>query len=383
MTTPMVSGSTAHTAIDLGSLNQPAVQHGGPVALTQSASYRALIRDARAFQARGMDPCLALNRLRPCADSPNAQIAANATLRKDEWIQFDEAVVPAFQEVVNGLGDLLSRNLRINIGNPFGTTVLESEKISEMTAAHVSMYAGTPPEDDRAAYTLWGVPVPIISKGFWLDERVLEASRMRGAGLDTSNADAATRVVTEQLEALLFAGNVAYGGYTLTGYTNSPNVNTGTIVSWLTLATTAPMTIVQNVLTMMQALFSDNANGPYMLYVPNAWYVALQNSYFETTASSPAAVTGLVAPTQTIMQRIMAIPGIEDVKPTTQLTSGVVLVSLTRQTVDVGFGFEPRLIQWESQGGMVNHFRVISIMTFRVKSDYAGRSGVAYYSVAG
>ena len=40
----------------------------------------------------------------------------------------------------------------------------------------------------------------------------------------------------------------------------------------------------------------------------------------------------------------------------------------------------PRLIQWESQGGMVNHFRVISIMTFRIKADYGGRSGVAYYT---
>jgi hypothetical protein len=127
-------------------------------------------------------------------------------------------------------------------------------------------------------------------------------------------------------------------------------------------------------------LTNDNAMGPFFLYVPRAWIDSLDRAYFETNAASPAAVTGLVAPTQTIMQRLMALSEIAGVRPTSQLTTGVILVSMTRPVIDVGFGFEPRLIQWESQGGMVNHFRVMSIMTFRVKQSYAGQSGVAYYT---
>ena len=92
------------------------------------------------------------------------------------------------------------------------------------------------------------------------------------------------------------------------------------------------------------------------------------------------ATSQATSPSRSIRERIMALDRIEGIRTTSQLTSGVVLVSLQRNVVDVGYGFTPRLIQWESQGGMVNHFRVISIMTFRTKADYGGRSGVAYYT---
>lgn len=371
-----------HTALDLGvdpTNAPPPYVHQQLVALTQAPSWRVLLRQAMELQRRGMDGRLALNVLRPCADSKNAVIRANATLRKDEWILFDEAVHVAYLEELMGVNDLLGRGLRMNIQNPFGTTVIEHEKVGEMTAAHVNMYAGTPPDNDRVEYTLVGTPVPIISKGFWLDERVLEASRTRGQTLDVTNADAATRVVAEKLEDLLFTGGgVAFGGYTLYGYTNHTNRNTGSLTGpWTTLATTNPGAIIDDVLAMMAAIYADNVTGPSMLYIPFTWFVALSGDYFASAGSPP---TGTTAPTQTILNRIKMIPGIIDVKPTRQLTSAVVLVDMNRRTVDVGFGFEPRLIQWESQGGMVNHFRVISIMTFRVKSDASGRSGVAHWS---
>ena len=196
---------------------------------------------------------------------------------KDEWKLFDATVVTAYQEELNAVNDLLGRNLRLNIANPFGTTVIESQQVGEMTPAHVNMYAGTPPDNDRVEYTLVGVPVPIISKGFWLDERVLEASRGRGQTLDTTNADAATRVVAEKLEDLLFNGGVAYGGYTLYGYTNHPHRNTGSLAGpWNTLATTAPDDIIDDVLGMLNAAYADNVTGQFMMYIPFSWFVGAE-----------------------------------------------------------------------------------------------------------
>lgn len=373
----------SNIAVDMGIIPSAAapLAHATPMSV-MDAPYRILIRDSRMLVANGYDGRLALNRLRPSIDSPNEQVRAHATLSNREWLMFDEAVGAASQETMTGVSDLLSRGLRLTIQNPFGTPIIEAERVSEMTAANVSMYAGTPPTDDRVEYTLWGIPVPIISKGFWLDERVLEASRQRGQSLDVTNADAATRVVAEKMEELLFTGgSVTYGGYTLTGYTNSTGVNTGSLSgSWLTLSSTAPMKIVSDIINMKQQLTNDFATGPYVLYIPRAWIDALDRGYFEYTTTSPALATGVVASTQTIRQRIMQLSEISDVRPTTQLTTGVVLVSMTRNTVDWAFGFEPRLVSWQSQGGMVNHFRVIAIGAPRVKSDYAGHSGVAYFT---
>lgn len=327
-----------------------------------------------------------LQRLRPCVDAPasSAQFSANATLRHEEWRIYDDVVQQTMKEELLGVSDLLARGLRTNLANPFGTTQHLWETVSEMSAAHVSMYTTTTPEDDRVQYGLKGVPVPVISKGFFLDERVLESSRTLGNSLDGENAREATRVVAEKMEALLFSGGVSYGGYTLGGYTNATGVNTGNVTgAWSTLATTNPGAIYSDVVTILNVLFgTDKANGPFMIYVPRTWYMTLMNPYFTTTAASPGAVTGLVNPNRSIYEQIVSIPQVLDVKPTTQLTTGVVVVSMQASVVDCIYGFEPRLIQWESQGGMGNHFRVMSIMSFRVKADYDGNSGVAYYSVA-
>jgi Family of unknown function (DUF6260) len=181
---------------------------------------------------------------------------------------------------------------------------------------------------------------------------------------------------------LLFVGGPAYAGYTLGGYTNATGVNTGSLTaSWLTLSTTQPKRIIDNVISMKTALSNDYAFGPYMLYIPHIWADALDNDYFVTSSTSPATMTGIGTPTRSIRERILTLDRISGIRTTSQLTTGVVMVSLNKNVVDVGYGFEPRLIQWDSQGGMTNHFRVISIMTFRCKSASDGKSGIAYYTV--
>lgn len=379
-------------------LDAPSMNVGGGAvhsgALLNGPAWKTLLRTSAAVatNARATGKMLkpgqlvdaALSRLRPSIDSPHSNVAANATLRHEEWRVYDDMVAQTMKEELLGVSDLLGRGLRTNLANPFGTMQHLWETVSEMSGAQVSMYASTPPEDDRVQYGLKGVPVPVISKGFFLDERVLEASRSLGNTLDTENAQAATRVVAEKLEALLFSGGVTYGGYTLGGYTNATGVNTGNVTgAWSTLATTNPGAIYNDVVTILNVLFgTDKASGPFMIYVPRTWYMTLMNPYFAFVTSSPALTTGLINSPQTIYDKIVSIPQVLDVKPTSQLTTGVVVASMTRSAVDCIYGFEPRLIQWESQGGLGNHFRIIAIMSFRVKADYNGNSGIAYYTVA-
>src|SRR5690554_3101627 len=50
------------------------------------------------------------------------QANTKATLRRDEWVQFDEAVVAVNRSRLGGIADLESRNLTYNLTNAMGTT---------------------------------------------------------------------------------------------------------------------------------------------------------------------------------------------------------------------------------------------------------------------
>ena len=82
---------------------------------------------------------------------------------------------------------------------------------------------------------------------------------------------------------------------------------------------------------------------------------------------------------KTTLQRVREISGIEDVKPVDKLAdSNVLLVQLTKSNVDMVIGMQPTTVQWETQGGMVMMFKVMSIMVPRIKLDHNNRSGVVH-----
>ena len=58
-----------------------------------------------------------------------------------------------------------------------------------------------------------------------------------------------------------------------------------------------------------------------------------------------------------------------------------ILVQMTRDVVDLAVGFMPTALQWESHGGMVTNFKVMSIMVPQVRADYNGNSGINHGSV--
>ena len=116
--------------------------------------------------------------------------------------------------------------------------------------------------------------------------------------------------------------------------------------------------IVADVLAMVTAAQVDRMFGPYILYVPANFWVKLQDDY---KANSD----------KTILQRVREISGIEDVKPVDKLAdSNVLLVQLTKSNVDMVIGMQPTTVQWETQGGMMMMFKVMSIMVPRIKLDH-------------
>lgn len=297
-------------------------------------------------------------------------LRTNDILRKEEWKQFDEAVVDIAQKRLVGVGELVSRGLTYSIGNALGTTQLEWEQAGEMTPADISMSGITEGERDRIDFALKTMPLPIIHKDFELNIRHLEASRTRGQSLDTMQAEQSSRVVSEQIESLLFAGSsLAVLGSSIPGLLTESNRLTGSVTAnWDTVATGEEM--VADTIAMITALSAtgNNMYGPYGMFVPVAAYNRMADDY-------------KAASDKTIMQRLMEIAGLEFIRPSSDVTAGsVLMVQLTKDVVDEVIGMQPTLVQWESMGGMKVNFKVMAIMIPRVKSTKSGQSGIAHYS---
>jgi len=232
----------------------------------------------------------------------NVEFAGNATLRKDEWKQYDQAVLKAAMERLVGVQDLVSRGLTFTT-NGLGTTVLEYEDMSDIENAQISMDASTRDKRDRPEFDINYLPLPITHKDFQLNARVLAASRTTGTALDTTMAELAGRKVAEKIESVLFTGasGYAFGGGTIRGYMDFDHRSQVTLENhWNDSAATGAGILV-DCLAMKQASINDRYYGPWVLYIPTNFETALDEDF-------------KAASDKTIRQRILEIGGITDIK---------------------------------------------------------------------
>ena len=294
-------------------------------------------------------------------------LRTNGTLRKDEWIEFDNAVVEIARKRLIGVGDLLSRGLVYNLPNALGHTRLEWEKVSDMDPAGLSMSGISETQNDRVIYDLDSMPIPIIHKDFNINVRALMASRNNGTALDTVQAQVAARKVAELTETMLFKGATILGSNNpIYGYTTALHRNTGSLTA--TWMTATGEQIVSDTLKMITALVGDNMYGPYVMYVSAAVGVRFGEDYKTNSDKS-------------ILTRMMEIEGLSAIKVTKDLANTeVLLVQMTADVIEMVDGLQPTTVEWESHGGFIAHFKIISIMLPRVRNDYINQSGIAHYS---
>ena len=295
----------------------------------------------------------------------------NATLRKDEWVQMDEALVRAAEQRLVGVGDLYSRNLVYRIGNGLGKTVLEYEDIDELSAAEITMDAITRANKDRPNYELKYLPLPIVHKDFSFNIRVLSASRTTGQPLDVTTGILAARQVAVKIEQMLFTGSstYTYGGGTLYGYLDHPSKNSVTLTQNWDASGKTGAEILADVLDMKQASINAKHYGPWVLYVPTGYETVLDSDYDTST------------PGTTIRERIMKIEGIQAVKVADHLTANkVVLVQMTEDTVRMVEGMGITTVEWDEGGGFATNYKVMAIMVPQIRADQNGNCGITVLS---
>jgi hypothetical protein len=295
----------------------------------------------------------------------DVQVNATGTLRPDEWKTLDAAVLAISEKRLGGIADLVAAGLTYDLGNGMGTTVLEYHDISDAMEAVLTMDGVTRGQGDRPVFSPHYLPLPIVHVDYEINARVLAVSRALGNPLDTTSAERASRKVNEKLEAMLFTNTTyAFGGGTIYSYINHPDRNLYTLGTAWTADTAA--NILADVIGMKQKSIDAYHFGPWALYIPVAYETVMDKDY-DTTSH------------QTIRQRILAIDGINAVKVCDTLPSGnVLLVQMTSDVVRLVRGMGIQNIEWNTEGGMVTKFKVMTIQVPQIRSDQDGNSGIVH-----
>lgn len=293
----------------------------------------------------------------------------NASLRKDEWIEFDSIVIRESRERLRFVNMLRARGLTKSVDG-MSKFSLESENLNEFNAAELTMDGINRANKDQANFELVGIPLPISHKEFDIPLRKLNASRTIGEALDTTSIELATRQVSELIEGIHLNGSSSYkaANYTMYGVTDHPDVNTGSLTANWDDSAASGTTILADVLGMLQAARADNFFGLFALLVPGNFEGALDEDF---KANSD----------KTIRQRLSEIDSIDEIMVLDQLADDtVVIVQLTSDVIRTIDGLPMTTVQWDSVGGMGLNFKVMSIQVPQPRSTQSQKSGIVVYT---
>jgi len=293
-------------------------------------------------------------------------LIANGTLRRDEWKQLDDAILPIARNRLNGIADLEAHGLVYTLGNAMGTTVLEWHDVSDSMEAELTMDGVTRSKGDRPIFSTKYLPIPVIHVDYEINARVLAASRKQGNPLDVTSVEHATRRIAEYLESMLFTDietNFADGK--VQSYINYDNRNTITLASkWDNSGVTGAL-IIADVMTMKQASMDAKHYGDWMLYVPSDYETTLDEDYSSSKG------------TNTIRERILQIRGIMGVKVVDTLPDdNVLLVQMTSDVVRLVKGMGIQNVQWDTEGRWITKYKVMTIQVPQLRADQDGNCGI-------
>ncbi len=293
------------------------------------------------------------------------------TLRHEEWKFFDEALVEEALIRLVGVADLIGAGLVKPVSNALAKMVFGYEKVDFMDPATVSLDGTSRTPNDRQEFSLNQLPLPITHKDFFINLRVLAASREKGEALDTTQVRTAGRVVAEKAESMLFNGGPTFGTMPIYGYTTFPDRNQDTFdggKDWGD-TTKAGSSYLKDVTDALAALAAKRMYGPFVVYVPTDAGVVIENDYNPGTAN-----------TQSIRQRLLAVQQIQDVRVADTLaTANVLFVQMTIDNVAWVQGDPLQTVQWDEGGGFTINFKAWQIAVPLIRSDAQGRSGIFHY----
>lgn len=308
------------------------------------------------------------------------------TMRKQEWVHFDQRVNKEARARLRAWTDLSAAN---SIGgfNAMGSSTYEYEAMSDPGEAMQDMDGLTEERNDTPLFKLRSVPLPVTHGGFFFSSRTLAISRNKGMPLSTSMPEAVARRIGEKIERQLIgtiagmeygtvtAGPVAHDGLSkVYGYTNFPHTISFTGLSLPTGSN--PDAIFADVLAMRDELYDNNMFGPFMIYTSKDWDQYLDNVFY-VSGTGMGTTTGT---STTLRQMIKGIDGIQDVRRLDFFTTpfSMIMVQMTSDVCQAINGMDVTTVQWESHGGMRLNFKILAIQVPLLQADYQERCGILH-----
>lgn len=326
------------------------------------------------FNSKGV-PCVAL---RGRDGKRHAVMARNANtlLPIDAWKKIDTAVQRVARPKLRLVNDLRAAGLTYPIPEGMGKTSLTLQRMTDPGEAIVGMDPIRNSATENAnEFDSVVIPLPIIWHDVQMSARTLEVSRSGPVSFDTARLESAAQRVAEQAEKLVI-GTSAYntlkvGGGTLDGILTSSNPLSASITQPTTSGWT-PALFVTELLAMIDAAAAKNHSGPFMLYFGTGWRKYLGMDYSSTTSGQTTTIT--------LQERIAKIDGIKGIAILDYMNSTnqykVVLVEQSSSVIQVGVGFDVTTVQWEEQGGMSLHFKVMAMMVPIIRADIENQTGI-------
>ena len=300
-----------------------------------------------------------------------------ATLRKDEWIELDRAIMEAATPKLQFFNIIRRAMTPYTITNILGKTVLQYQRQSLVTDATVSMDGLRRGDADRVVFDLASMALPIIHKDFSFSSREIETSRNMGSTIDTLTGMAAAEKTAEMIERLAIGTAPVYnfaGGHVY-GMCNYPDRMTATLTAPVTAGGTpnpawSPLVFIDEILKMKQMLLAANLTGPYGIFYSQDWEQYLDGDYGNATG-----VTNSI----TLRGRLEKVNNIQNVDQIDLMPPWTVCVlRMNPTTIRSVVGMDLTTVQWASEGGFKFDFKVMGVLLPQIRSDFYKNTGIVH-----
>jgi hypothetical protein len=216
------------------------------------------------------------------------------------------------------------------------------------------------------------IPLPIIHKDADFTFREIAISRTGGFAFDTTYLEHAGEEVAIEIERLAIGTSAfngySFGGNALWGLLNFPDRMTKTDMT--VPDGTNGAVVVAEIIEMREAARLNNQYGPWTLLVSPAWEAWLDSDYRPGTGDD-----------RTLRERILAIKGINQIESMDYIDDGayhMLLVNEKTTVIRLIIGFDIQTIQWSTQGGQLNHYKVMAMILPQLRADIDGRTGIVH-----
>lgn len=321
-------------------------------------------------QRDGTQKTIILERSETLTNNDIVGTGYQGTLAYRDWVDLDQAIIRAARPRLAAFMGLRDAGLTYTIPNGMAKTVLQYQRISNVSPATVSMNGLRAGENDRPLYDLQALPLPIVHKDWEFDLRELMASRSGNNPIDTAMAELAGEKVAEQIEMMTLgtAASYTYGGGTIYGYTNFPQRITYSITQPTANGWT-PLQTLNDILQMRLLSQQHFYFGPWMCYFSLAWDEWLDDDF--------NAAKGDI----TLRERIAKVRNIAGVQTLDFLPNyQILLVQFSSSVARAVIGMDIATVQWPTHGGMLTNFKVLCINVPQLRCDINGNTGIVHGS---